>query len=171
MLLISRSSRFSGDWHSMQQQKIWNGSLFACCGLEASLLVDKTSSGKRTRKCCELWLVFSNVDLCITLELVPIVFEQVEDNNPAREVVRLPAVEGPEVWLSCLSFQRRFHKDFLRNKFLKDSPLLMPAAEDRLEVELHNLSPSLQVHSLNLFIVGWNTLIFPFSVLITPSIF
>ena len=38
--------------------------------------------------------------------------------------------------------------------FPKDSPLLVPAVEDRLEVELHNLSPSHQVHSLNLFIVS-----------------
>ena len=67
MLLISRSSRFSCDWHSMQQQKIWNGSLLACCGLEASLLVDKASSGNRTRKCCKIRLVSSNVDLCITI--------------------------------------------------------------------------------------------------------
>ena len=44
-----------------------------------------------------------------------------------------------------LSFQK---------KILKDSLLLMPAAEDRLEVKLHNLFPSHQVHSLNLFIVG-----------------
>ena len=83
-----------------------------------------------------------------------IVLEQGEDKNPTGEVVRLPAVEGPEVRLCCLSYQRRFLYDFLQNKFLKDSPLLVPAAEARLEVELHNLSPSLQVHSLNLFIVG-----------------
>ena len=66
MLLISRSSRFSSDWHWMQQQKIWNGSLFACCGLEASLLVDKTSSRIRTGKCFKIWLVSSNADFCVT---------------------------------------------------------------------------------------------------------
>ena len=77
------------------------------------------------------------------MELISIVLEQVEDNDQTREVVRLPAAEGPEVRLSCLSF---------RIRFLKDSPLL--ADDQRLEVEIHNLSPSLQVHSLNLFIVG-----------------
>ena len=71
--------------------------------------------------------------------------EQGEDNDQAMEVVRLAAAEGPEVPVYCLSFQKIF---------LKDSPLLVPAAEDRLEVELHHLSPSLQVHSLNIFIVG-----------------
>ena len=81
------------------------------------------------------------------MELIPIVLEQGEDNNPTREVVRLPAVEGPEVGFCCLSFQRRF---------LKDSPLLVPAAEDRLEVELHNLAPSLQVYSINLPLLCFN---------------
>ena len=90
------------------------------------------------------------------MELISIVLEQVEDNNPTREVVRLPAVEGPEVRLCCLSFQRRFLNDFLQRKFLKDSPLLVPAVEDRLELELHNLSPSLQVYSINLPLVCFN---------------
>ena len=79
------------------------------------------------------------------MELFSIVLEQVEDNDQTREVVRLASGEGPEVRLCCLSFQKRFLNDFFLNKFLKDSPLLVPAAEDRLEVELHNLSPSLQV--------------------------
>ena len=74
-----------------------------------------------------------------------IVLEQGEDNDQAREVVRPPAAEGPEVRFCFFVFSK---------KILKDSPLLMPAAEDRLEVELHNLSPSHEVHSLNLFIFG-----------------
>ena len=73
--------------------------------------------------------------------------EQGEDNDQAMEVVRLAAAEGPEVRFCCLSFQRRF---------LKDSPLLAPAAESRLEVELHNLSPSNQVGSFNLPIFYFN---------------
>ena len=76
-----------------------------------------------------------------------IVLDQVEDNIQTKEVVRLASAEGPEVRFCCLSFQRRF---------LKDSPLLVPADEDRMEVELHSLSPSPQVHSLNLSILCFN---------------
>ena len=70
---------------------------------------------------------------------------QVEDNDQTGEVVHLASAEGPEVQFCCLSFQKRF---------LKVSPLLVAAAEERLDVELHNLFPSHQVHSFNLFIVG-----------------
>ena len=85
--------------------------------------------------------------MCITLELISIVLEQVEDNDQTMEVVRLPAAEGPEVRFCFLSF---------RKSFSKDSPLLAPAAESRLEVELHNLSPSHQVGSFNLPILCFN---------------
>ena len=62
-----RSSRSRSAWHPMQPHRNQSGSLSPRCGLEASLLVDKTSSGKRTRKCGKIWFRFSNVDICITI--------------------------------------------------------------------------------------------------------
>ena len=81
------------------------------------------------------------------MELISNVLEQGEGNDQTREVVRPAAAEGPEVGFCCLSF---------RKSFTKDSPLLVPAAESRLEVELHNLSPSHQVGSFNLPILCFN---------------
>ena len=53
-----------------------------------------------------------NVVPCITLELISIVLEQVEDNDQTRKVVCLATAEGPEVRFCCLSFQKRFLKVF-----------------------------------------------------------
>ena len=43
----------------------------------------------------------------VTFELIPIVLDKVEDNNQAREVVRLPAAEGPEVRFCFFVFSNK----------------------------------------------------------------
>ena len=89
------------------------------------------------------------------MELIFIGLEQVQDNDQTKENVPLAAAEGPEVRFCFCLFKEDFSMIFLQKRFLRTLlSWCRPAAEARLEVELHNLSPSLQVHSLNLFIVG-----------------